>query len=1127
MKAFTWKIIICLVPILIGVAVVANAFAKYQAGEGGFNLGVDLVGGTILVYEVDQSRWPEGKVPDNYSVEKLAAKLKQRIDPADLYNVRITPLSQTRIEIVLPTGGRKYEEAQEKHWQDLIDKVKKEWPPKEGQEDAYNVGIGQKDKLIAAVAAQHPDVDPKTLTGFIDAQLPNRAEGRRSMTGEQVQRVKELISHVGSLKFVILANTTDDKEAIDVAKAYFDSIQSNPAELDKLRIAELTGNPPPPPRPPDGRAFHIRLGDKDADVTYSWIELGPEERHYYGLANDQASTSPFWKEMEEARQNHKAVIHSHGFGTYSTNIFYSREVKTQDRLPQKDRDIKKYEYFILTRNPELDADGQPMEITGEDLINEFPTEDQRKGQLAVGFLFNTQGANRLADLTTKNKSRQMAIVLDDLIQSAPSINEPITGGSGIITGNYKPEDIDRMVNILRSGALPATLKPQPVSEDTMGATLGADTIYWGTVSVLVAFVAILLFMLLYYRFAGVVACVALFANLLLTVALMVLINATFTLPGLAGLVLMLGMAVDANVLIYERLREERERGASLALAIRNGYDRAFPTIIDTHLSSIFTAVVLYVVGNDQLKGFGISLTLGLIISLFTSLFMTRLMFDLWLAKGWLKRLSFFGGLVRVLHARYWDFMSIRYYWFTATIILTVLGASVFFYRLDKGGLNIDFTGGTKYEGLLKPDDGMTITELRDALGEKAQREKLAVRPLPEGVVLLDDQGDYRVTYVDGQVSDVFVNKEDGKLVAVEKVKERAESLPDLTVEQKFRTDYSSGDRSRLFIVKTQEMSPDLVQTSIGRLLAGKLEQTLMTGFTVAQDGKSAELKFNTYASPAQVTMLLTRQFKRTPGLEAQASQFNLQFPGREQQGRYDVMKLAMTTSGAVDRAALEGALKAVQRDFANRPQPESLENFDKALAADTQLRALYAILASWGAILLYLWFRFGNWTFGLAAVLCLIHDLFFTLGFIGIAHYIHQWWPNNWLLIQDFKIDLNSVAALLTLVGYSVNDTIVVFDRIREVRGKNPELTPKMINDGVNQTLSRTILTALSVWLVVIVLYAIGGEGVHLFAFVMVVGVIVGTYSSIYIASPLLLIFGEGKAATAGQRQPVPQPAQA
>src|SRR5439155_4416408 len=203
--------------------------------------------------------------------------------------------------------------------------------------------------------------------------------------------------------------------------------------------------------------------------------------------------------------------------------------------------------------------------------------------------------------------------------------------------------------------------------------LGQDTINKGVLAVGVAFVAILGFMLVYYRFAGFVACVALLANLLLTIGFMVAVQATFTLPGLAGLVLMLGMAVDANVLIYERLREERERGASLALAIRNGYDRAFPTIIDTHLSSIFTAIVLYIVGNDQLKGFGVSLTVGLLISLFTSLFMTRVLFDLWAARGWLTKLSMF----RLFSRPDIDFMSIRYYLFSATGILTILGCALF------------------------------------------------------------------------------------------------------------------------------------------------------------------------------------------------------------------------------------------------------------------------------------------------------------------------------------------------------------------------------------------------------------------------------------------------------------------
>jgi SecD/SecF fusion protein len=190
--------------------------------------------------------------------------------------------------------------------------------------------------------------------------------------------------------------------------------------------------------------------------------------------------------------------------------------------------------------------------------------------------------------------------------------------------------------------------------------------------------------------------------------------------------------------------------------------------------------------------------------------------------------------------------------------------------------------------------------------------------------------------------------------------------------------------------------------------------------------------------------------------------------------------------------------------------------FDSQLASEIRTKAFYAILASWIAVLLYLWFRFGNWTFGLAAVICLIHDLCFTLGAIAGSHYVFDLPGMNLLLIEDFKIDLAAVAALLTLVGFSVNDTIVVFDRIREVRGKNPKLTPAMIDESVNQTLSRTILTSAIVFMVSLVLYVFGGEGVHLFSFVMVVGVLVGTYSSIFVAAPLLLMFGEGQKEEAG-----------
>jgi SecD/SecF fusion protein len=288
------------------------------------------------------------------------------------------------------------------------------------------------------------------------------------------------------------------------------------------------------------------------------------------------------------------------------------------------------------------------------------------------------------------------------------------------------------------------------------------------------------------------------------------------------------------------------------------------------------------------------------------------------------------------------------------------------------------------------------------------------------------------------------------------------------------------------------------------------------------DGKIANLEFSEPASPGFVKVLLEREFNDFRKSDAQGNvaspllnaTFEVFGEGENTEGRYRKMRVDLSSSSfaAVAPADIESILEQTREEFQSRPQPERLENFDKQLASDTQTIALTAVLASWIAILLYLWFRFGSWTFGLAAVICLAHDLLFTLGIIAFCHYIVDFAPGvaGIFKIEDFKIDLPSVAALLTLIGYSVSDTIVVFDRIREVRGKNPLLTAQMINDSINQTLSRTILASTTVFLVVVVLYWFGGEGVHLFAFVMVVGVIVGTYSSIYIASPLLLIFGEG-----------------
>jgi SecD/SecF fusion protein len=1075
MKPNYSRLILCLAPVVLSAAVVGWAYWKYVNGEGGFRLGVDLVGGTKLVYEVKPSPQQE-----NVSGEALAAALKRRIDPADLYNVTIRPISGNppRVEIILPTGSQQQHNAEVERWRTLVTDIfvafPKLPPGAEANVNPYaKIGLGQKDLLEKEVIQNNPDKDPKEIAAFIAAHYKPNPGGRRALDSEEVQRIKALIAQQGRLDFRILANNEDDKDAIRRAQAWIANAD-NAAELYRLAFI---GEPPPPPRAEDGSlTFPVTVGNETHLHGYHWVELGKEEVWNLHLNNavesskneswrrewEQAARARGGEEADKAGKNTKEEAIPFLNGT----LLYSRVIPDRSRLTPKDQaQGKKYEYFLLTR------DSEPgKEITGDDLVSATRGSDER-GDWAVHFRLSAQGGNKFYELTTLNKPsggengfhRQLAIVLDGQIQSAPRLNTPIRT-QGMITGGFTAQKVDELVTILRAGALPATLKPEPVSENTLGATLGQDTIDKGTMSVGLAFLAVMVFMVIYYRFAGVVACVALLANLLLTVAFMVLVSATFTLSGLAGLVLMLGMAVDANVLIYERLREERERGASLPLALRNGYDRAFPTIIDTHLSSIFTAIVLYVIGNDQLKGFGITLTVGLIISLFTSLYMTRTIFNLWQAKNWLKKLS----MLRLFRRPNWDFMAIRYYWFTATIVLTILGAGLFVWRLPGANaeqnqssvLNIDFTGGTAFTGqLLHP---MTIGELREKL------EKTV--PVPG----LENPQDWE--------------------------------LPDLSVVQEY-TSTDTGNRSSLFTVRTAERDYRKVQRIINARIGDAMKKVELHKYEIAKDDKSALLEFTEphssepdFASRAQVTNLLTQE-----GLK----NFQVQ-PASAQNKEGLFSKLKVELAAPMERSQVESILNKTQTAFNDSPQPVRLENFDKQLASNAQEIALYAILASWVALLLYLWFRFGNWTFGAATVLCLIHDLFFTLGVIAACHYLHGTAFGNALGISDFKIDLQTVAALLTLVGYSVSDTIVVFDRIREVRGKNPALTPQTINDSVNQTLSRTVLSSLTVWLVVVVLYIFGGEGVHLFAFVMIVGVIVGTYSSIYIASPLLLIFGEG-----------------
>lgn len=1221
MSRFLSRIIICLVPTILSIAIVAWAYNEYMQGRGGFRMGVDLVGGTILVYEVDET-----KMPDNFHATDLAAALKKRIDPNDLYNITIRPIDgqPPRVEIILPTGGQFQAQAAQAAWDNVLEEAFKKFPVKDAEDNPYkNVPRGR--RAAALLTARILDENNKAGTPLDAAEVEKWVEANtsrsssRALTGDEVENIKGLISQQGRMEFKILANEQDDKSAIGAARAFME----NPANKAVLVKANNQAVPPPPPlNETGGRTFTADIQGNNEPFTYEWVLLGKSELYSLGLNSEELAAVPALEQAIKSRRASgtaftpqdlspelpEAVRRNARINSLYSCLFYTREIPQgawgYDSRPIEEWDLgKRVEYFVLVRNG--------IEIKGDDLVSAREEMDGRDGSgRAIAFMFNAEGGERFHELTSKNVPsgsgdvkfyRHLAILFDNQVVSAPRLQQAIRT-NGQITGNFSQQEVEDMVRILRAGALPATLKREPVSQNSMGATLGEDTIRNGTRAVFWSFLAVMVFMILYYQFAGVVACIALLANLVLTVAFMVVVNAAFTLPGLAGLVLMLGMAVDANVLIYERLREERDRGATLAQALRNGYDKAFPTIIDSHLSSIFTAIVLYVVGNDQLKGFGISLTVGLFISLFTSLYMTRTIFEVAMADGWIKELSFYQGFVKLIHMRYWDFMSIRHYWFAATAVLTIAGALLFLYRADRNPdpaaqkatvLNIDFTGGAAITARLS--EPRSLTWLREKL-EKPQPDTKFERPLPDMALEQLFLGGDTLRDEDGQVASyVFtlrtsernletvmdyvserIGKENLKLlnmtftplpeaVVLKYEKPTSEAAPGTKIDLTFAPTRKAANQPA---ETTARAALDRVQAAFdaeskvaglppeGFSLAGlgeapkdnrfeKMELTLkqkvdtgkLDAWLVAAGKRLAApimvrpdtvipLKFTNekgekdFASPSQIQSLLNEGFKYIG-----RSTFALERPtGTDSHdpvtGLYSQLDLRIRDE--VESYKVNEALERIVYRMEHSPVPERLEHFDSQLAESTQQKALVAIAASWIAILLYLWLRFGNWTFGAAAVICLVHDLLFTLGCVAACHYIYNWAP--WLAyplgIQDFKIDLNTVAALLTLVGYSVNDTIVVFDRIREVRGKSPQLTFQMINDSVNQTLTRTLLASATVLLVVLVLYIFGGEGVKLFAFVMIIGVFVGTYSSIYIASPLLILFGEGSVSPALQDKP-------
>jgi|CXWL01.1.fsa_nt_gi SecD/SecF fusion protein len=587
-----------------------------------------------------------------------------------------------------------------------------------------------------------------------------------------------------------------------------------------------------------------------------------------------------------------------------------------------------------------------------DAVTDARQDFDQYGKVEIRMEMNKRGANAWKKLTEDNVGKPIAIVLDNVVHSAPNVIGVIPDGTSSISGSYTQQDASDLARILRIGKLPAPAKI--VQEQQIGPTLGKKAIEGGAKAFIISFIVIFLLMLVYYNTSGWVANIALILNLLFTVGVLAGLGASLTAPGIAGLVLTIGMAVDTNVIIYERIKEELSRGKGYIPAINEGYKRSLPPVLDAHITVLLTSIILFSFGLGPVKGFATTQIIGILLSLFCGILVSRWITEWFTNKK--KHLEYFTGVSRRVfkHAKF-KFIEYRKVAYVISMIVLALGIASYFNGYDQG---VEFKGGRSFRiGFEKPVDDIEKVrgELRTAFGG----ENPVIKTIGDNATL------------------------------------------DIT------TSYE--------INNTGKTADSLVES---KLMAG-LKNYLPAGITFEQFDKEYKQKSD---------------------------------------------KVLPTISDDLKR----GAVKAT----------------------------LFAMII----IFLYIFIRFRDWRYSLGTIVALLHDVLVTLIVFSFARTIVPF---------PLEIDQHFIAAILTVIGFSMNDTVIVFDRIREDSGLMPNAPRgEVINRAINETLSRTIMTSLTVFLTILILFLVGGEVTKGFAFAMLIGVITGTYSSIFVAAPILVDLG-------------------
>ena len=609
-------------------------------------------------------------------------------------------------------------------------------------------------------------------------------------------------------------------------------------------------------------------------------------------------------------------------------------------------------------------------MDGSGIVDATATTGQFGGY-EVSMTMDSKAAIEWGNLTEKNINRPLAIVMDGVVYSAPNVNDRIDGGRSSISGNFTPKEAEDLANVLNSGKVPAPATI--ISYEVVGPTLGAESISAGLLSFVLAFVLVLIYMAFFYKTAGVMANIALVFNVLLLMGVLVSTGAVLTLPGIAGIVLTMGMAVDANVIIFERIKEELRGGKGIYAAIKDGFSNAYSAIIDGNLTTIITGVVLFLFGTGPVKGFATTLIIGILTSAFTAIFITRLLIDKHAAKH--GKISFaFKWSENLLSNLKFDFIGKRFWAYAISAVIIVAGAI----SLTTKGLNlgVEFTGGSSY--VVNFDQPVSVDQVRIALNDAFEKDG-----------------------ADAAHSSVEVKQYGGN------------------TQVRIVTQYKPSAEQNVEAANQPEVSDNKLQTILYNTLK------------------------DFYKNPITMEEFVT--------------------PESDEK----VVDYGITSSSEIG----------------------------PAIAKDMTKGAVFSILFALVAIGLYIIFRFRKWQWAAGATVALAHDAFMIIALFSLLY-----------SVMPFNLEVNQafIAAILTIIGYSINDTVVIFDRIREYLRLYPKRDLKStINSALSSTMMRTLNTSGTTLITLLAIFTFGGEAVRGFVFALMIGIVVGTYSSLFIASPL------------------------